>query len=447
MSIMENGQDKASALDLLDHCCQLVADTYGKPDSSEWTNSDFIRLCSILYKKTHVQISPNTLKRIFGKIKTDARYYPQKATRDALAQYVGFADWDKFTLAQSRQPAAPLPHRAEIQPAPPRPVDVALQQSPIRKSWARRLVMTAFALIIVAVAAWRGFVLWQNEKPEVTLFCRNPEGDNPHSAVFVVRNFKDVAELADDYTIEFGDGEKTRLNGKDSVYSNYYEVPGHYLAILKKAGVPLDTVPVFLHTSGWTATANMMYDTTRVYPIEAPGLFADGYNSISAAQIARAGVDTNRTFFVDFINTHHTGIDGDNFELLIDVKASPPRPDVRCSQVRVTVFGDSSNHMVDMMKPGCAHWSKLQFSELHKDGRSEGPNFLGADLTTGGTVSMKVVNRRATLLINGRELYRNTYKKPLRHIYGLDIMFAGVGTIRSVRLKDLKTGKQFAGNF
>lgn len=447
MSIMENGQDKASSLDLLDHCCQLVADTYGKPDSSEWTNSDFIRLCSILYKKTHVQISPNTLKRIFGKIKTDARYYPQKATRDALAQYVGFADWDQFTLGQARQqPATPVRQPAP-QPVVYRPVDVPLQQLPVRKSPARKLIIAVSALIIITVAAWRGFVFWQNDQPEVTLFCKNPEGDNPHSAVFVVRNFKNVSDLTDDYTIEFGDGGKVRLNGKDSVYSNYYEVPGRCLAILKKAGVPLDTVPVFLHTNGWTATANMMYDTTRVYPIEAQGLFAGGYNSISAAQIARAGVDTSRTFFVDFINTHLTGIDGDNFELLIDVKASPARPGVRCSQVRVTVFGDSSNHMVDIMKPGCAHWSKLQFSELRKDGRSEGPNFLGADLTAGGTIGMKVVNRRATLLINGREVYKNTYEKALRHIYGLDIMFAGVGTIRSVRLKDLKTGKQFAGNF
>lgn len=447
MSIMENGQDKASSLDHLDHCCQLVADTYGKPDSSEWTNSDFIRLCSILYKKTHVQISPNTLKRIFGKIKTDARYYPQKATRDALAQYVGFADWDQFILTQSRQQPAPPVRQPNPQPAVLRPVDVPLQQLPVRKSLVRKLIMAIFVLIVIAVAVWQGFLFWQSDQPEVTLFCKNPEGDNPHSAVFVVRNFRNVSELADDYTIEFGDGEKVRLNGKDSVYSNYYEVPGRCLAILKKAGVPLDTVPVFLHTSGWTATANMMYDTTRVYPIEAPGLFTGGYNSISAAQIARAGVDTNRTFFVDFINTHLTGIDGDNFELLIDVKASPARPGVRCSQVRVTVFGDSSNHMVDIMKPGCAHWSKLQFSELRKDGRSEGPNFLGADLTAGGTIGMKVVNRRATLLINDREVYKNTYKNALRHIYGLDIMFAGVGTIRSVRLKDLKTGKEFAGNF
>lgn len=447
MSIMENGQDKASTLDLLDHCCQLVADTYGKPDSQEWTNSDFIRLSHILYKKTQVQISPNTLKRIFGKIKTDARYYPQRATRDALAQYVGFPDWDKFIHAQSTQQPMRLPQRPDTQPVILPPVDQPLPRLHAGKSKAHKILPTIFALILIAVGAWLGFLFWQDKEAAITLFCKNPEGDNPHSAVFVLRNFGSVSRLTNEYTIEYGDADKTQLNAKDSVYSHYYEVPGRYFAVLKKAGIALDTVPVFLHTSGWTATANMMYDTTRVYPIEAPNLFVKGYNSISAREIARAGVDTNRTFFVNFINTHLTGIDGDNFELLVDVKASPPRPGVRCSQVQLTVYGDSSSHMVDIMKPGCVHWSKLQFSELYRDGRSEGPNFLGADLTAGGTIAMKVVNRRATLLINDRVVYKNTYKKALRHIYGLDIMFAGIGTVRSVRLKDLKTGKRFAGNF
>lgn len=445
MSIMENGQDKASTLDLLDHCCQLVADTYGKPDSSEWTNSDFVRLSSILYKKTHVQISPNTLKRIFGKIKTDARYYPQKATRDALAQYVGFADWDKFIDTPSRHPVR-LVH-PDTPPVLLPPADIPVPQLSVRRSRLKSFLLAALALMVIGIAGWRGLLFWQGKETAVTLFCKNPEGGNPHSAVFVLRGFGHVSRLTNDYSIEFGDNDKVQLNGRDSVYSHYYEVPGRYFAVLKKAGAALDTVPVFLHTSGWTATANMMYDTTRVYPIETPGLFTKGYQSISAQEIARAGVDTNRTFFVNFINAHLTGIDGDNFELLVDVRTSLPRPGVRCSQVRLTIYGDSSNHMVDIMKPGCAHWSKLQFSELHKDGRSEGPDFLGADLTAGGTVKVKVVNRHATLLINGREVYKNNYHKALRQLYGLDIMFAGIGSIRSVQLKDLKTGKRFAGNF
>ncbi|MHA4739833.1 hypothetical protein [Dyadobacter sp. MSC1_007] len=445
MNIMENGQGKVSFLDHLDHCCQLVADTYGKSDSAEWTNSDFIKLSSILYKKTHVQISPNTLKRIFGKIKTDARYYPQRATRDALVRYVGYSDWDTFTSKQLA-PQPMQPHGlSDIQPTKPTyEPEIARQH---RRFPARWMILSAVGLVAALLLLWRGVQFWRKEGAPVSLLCTNPEGDNPHSAVFVLRGFGNLSDLADGYEIDFGDGDELPLSGKDSVYSHYYETPGRFFAKLKKHEITIDTVPVFLHTNGWTATANMMHDTTRVYPIEGATLFENGRNSISVNEIARAGVDTNRTFFVDFVNTHLTGIDGDNFELFLDVKTSLPRPGVRCSQVRLTVYGDSSSHMVDIMKPGCVHWSKLQLSEINESGRSNGLDFLGADLVAGGTVQMKVVNRKATLFINGKEVYKNTYKKPLRHIYGLDIMFAGIGTVRSVQLKDLKTGRQFSGNF
>ncbi len=90
--VTDKGQEQTWSYYYLERCCQRVAETYGREEWSEWTNGDYILLSRILFRKTRVQISPNTLKRIFGKIKTDARYYPQKATRDALAAYAGFGD-------------------------------------------------------------------------------------------------------------------------------------------------------------------------------------------------------------------------------------------------------------------------------------------------------------------------------------------------------------------
>lgn len=152
-------------------------------------------------------------------------------------------------------------------------------------------------------------------------------------------------------------------------------------------------------------------------------------------------------FFVDFINTQLTDIDADNFELFIKLNTSAPRAGVRCSQVRVTVFGESSKHVFDVMKPGCTHWTNLQFSEVTKPGELNQLNFLGVDLHTGGTVTLKVVDKHVRLFINAKEVFETNYKKPLKQVYGLGISFSGIGAIDSVMLKDLKTGKSFAGNF
>jgi hypothetical protein len=245
----------------------------------------------------------------------------------------------------------------------------------------------------------------------------------------------------------YGDGKHEHTNSSDSLYTHYYERPGRYYAMLQQDGVTIDTSTVYLRTTGWTVTASMMHDSSRVYPIEVRDLFADGRRSVSAFEAQQAGIDTNRTFFMDFINSHPTDIDGDNFELTARVKSSPDRAGVRCSQAGITVWGESAQHVVDVMKPGCTHWIHLQNADVQKSGQRDDLSFLGADFRTGGTLTLRVVNKQAVIFINNRRVYETQYTKPLRRIYGVKIRFAGIGTIDSFSLRDLKTGTLFDGSF
>lgn len=440
---MKNEQAGSSAFDRLDHCCRLVSEIFGKPDIASWTNGDYVQLGYILYKKTRVQISPSTLKRIFGKIKTDERYFPQKATRDALAQYAGFKNWEHFTdipllPAVTEEKPAPLPvHRIAAE----RPAVLHHAKKPGKVPWRRA------ALLALGIGGYLLYYFFFRtvEKAVVTLECSNAVGKNPHSAAFIVRGLP--ASFDDHYAIEFGDSRKKSIAAGDSLVSHYYEVPGRYLAILKRDGVPLDTVSVYLKTDAWTATAEMMFDTTRVYPINTAGLFSNGKNGVDAWEVSRAGVDTNRTFFVKFLNTQETNIDGDNFDLLVRLKTSADRAGVRCSQVRVIVFGEEAKHMIDVMKPGCEHWTDMQFSEISKQGEFNNMDFLGVDLHTGGSIALNVHEQTARLSINSRQVFESAYQKPLKKVYGLGITFSGIGEIQSVTMKDSKTGAAFAGNF
>jgi hypothetical protein len=446
---MENGQARVSPLEHLDYCCILVSEMYGKPDIGAWTNGDFIRLGYILYKKTNVQISPNTLKRIFGKIKTDVRYYPQKATRDALARYLGYSNWEMFTvvavplLPVSEKSPAPLPPAGNILTGEPKVINVNAKSKAGLSYFGRGIMVVLFVAACILIYS----ILFPESVPNARLICQNPVGENPHSAAFVIQGMPSVTGPDNHYTIEFGDGKKISLTGGDSLYSHYYEVPGRYSAVLMKNGIPLDTASVYLKTNGWSATAKMMYDTNRVYPIEIRDLLTSGKKSVSVQEVYEAGVDTNRTFFVEFVNTQVTGISGDNFDLFIKLNTSASRPGIRCSQVRVTVFGETSRHFVDAMKPGCTHWTDLQFSEITKRGELNQLNFLGVDLHQGGTLEIKVDRQHARYYINSKLVFETDYKKPLKQIYGLGITFSGIGAIHSLTLKDRKTGKLFEGNF
>lgn len=448
--ITQNGQlAKAEIFALLDISCRRVSETYGKPDSDTWTNSDYVSLSHILFKQTRVRISPNTLKRIFGKIKTNSRYYPQKATRDVLAVYLGHPDWDHFVKVQEWTarnterisdefiPEDNLPHLS----TPSNPPTLSSQENRER-SWRPLLVGGAILLAFVIL-----LVQQRSLNSELAqLVCRNSLGENPHSAVFQLK-YPTFMAKSGTYSILFGDGKRERLNSNDSLATHYYERPGRYFAILQRDGVNIDTSTVYLQTKGWTVTANMMHDSSRVYPIDVEHLFTNGRRSVSAYEAARAGIDTNRTFFMEFINSHPMAINGDNFELTTRVRSSPDRAGVRCSQVGITVWGKSSQHMFEVMRPGCAHWILIQNSDVQKSGQRDDLSFMGADLRLGGTLTLKVIDKKAAILINNRQVYKTSYTQPLNQIYGVKIRFAGVGTVDFFSLKDLKTGAIFDGSF
>ncbi|WP_338876334.1 hypothetical protein WBJ53_11865 [Spirosoma sp. SC4-14] len=448
--IAENGQhEKADVFDYLEVCCQRVSETFGKPDRDKWTNGDYVNLSNILFKKTRVRISPNTLKRIFGKIKTDSRYYPQKATRDALAIYLDHPNWDHFVQIQEWAERASELKSPEVSSGLLSDVGVP-QAGKASPSTAWKTLWPALLLAGLVLLAGLFFFLIRpttGRHEAVSFVCRNPLGENPHSAVFELRHNQSAAAESPSYIIQYGDGKRERTNTTDSVYTHYYERPGRYFAVLQRDGLDVDSAMVYVQTKGWTVTANMMHDTSRVYPIDIKNLFADERRTVSALEAAHAGIDTNRTFFMEFINSQPTEIDGDNFELTMRVTTSQDRAGVRCSQVGLTVWGESSQHLFDVMKPGCVHWIDLQTSDVHKNGHRDDLSFLGADLRSGGMLKLNVADQKARIFIDNKKVYETQYTKPLRRIYGVKIRFSGIGTIHSFTLKDLRTNKSFSGNF
>ena len=424
----------------LEICCRYVGEKYGKPLISTWTNGDYIRLSSILSHKTNVQISPSTLKRIFGKLKTTERYYPQKATRDALADFAGFTDWETFVQKHPR----PVKQQEKKEERP-----VLSEQKTIRRkrNWLPALVLlTGIAVIVI----------WQFNKKEaptvvntrgINLICNNPEGENPHSATFKIQLPENFSGDAANFKIDFGDGRRERKITPGLLVTHYYEIPGRHYAVLKYNDFPLDTIPIYLKTNRWTVTAAMQHDTTRVYPVNNSNIFKNGKIRVDADELFRAGIDTNRTFFVHFANLKPLNINGDNFELLADLTTSQLRPGVRCSQVTVDIYGEKSKHSMMLIKPGCVSWAYLQFSENIIGGETDDLSSMGADLSGGGIVKLQVIDKKVKLLVNKKLLYETSYNFPLKKVYGVKITFSGIGTLNDLVLKDLGTGEIFQEGF
>ncbi|MEJ8844892.1 hypothetical protein WG954_21035 [Lacibacter sp. H375] len=423
----------------LDLCCRMAAEKIGKASFESWTNGDYLRLSGQLFRQTNVQISPSTLKRIFGKLKTTDRYYPQKATRDALVQYSGYSDWDAF-LAKHPKPVA----TKEEEPVAEATKNISA--NPVSKQ--RRNIYIIIALLLIAVIIF--WVLQKNKSvqsvtsADVDLLCSKPEGEAPHSTTFTIKLANSFKGDKDNFTIDFGDGRREKEIDEGLTISHFYEIPGRYYALLKYDGIPVDSVSVYLKTNGWTATAQIQFDTAKVYPVNINRYTKTGKLEVMAEEVSAAGVDTSKAFFVHFVNTKPLPVDADNFELNLWLSTSLPRPGIRCSQADITVYGEQSSHFARFIKPGCVSWSLLNFSEIHHEGEREDLSFLGVDLTAGGRIKLKVVNKKATLSINDKIVHETTYRFPLKKFYGMRITFGGIGVINGFALKDLQTGNIYS---
>ncbi len=418
----------------LDLCCQKVAEKMGDGNISGWTNSDYIRLSRMLQRETKVHLSENTLKRIFGKVKTSERYHPQKATRDALAQFAGYRDWYEFellhpTVKENNQGENGIKNKSKG----PSPISG-------QKKW----YYATSILLIIGTFAYLSATYFRSEGIAVTnvkLVCVNPEGLSPHSAIFKLDIKGDLPDSLSNFTIDFMDQNLEKANFNNSLINHYYEIPGRYYPVLSYKGKPLDTGFVYLQTKGWTATITVPNDTTRVYPVSDQKLAQNKILETSAMDVLNAGVDTSRTFFVNFTNVRPTSISADNFEVSAFIKGSENRPGVRCSQADIVIYGETDKHHLGIIKPECVAWTYYKFSENIKDGEKSDLRALGHDLRQGSEVRLVVKNRSVKLLINSKVIFTTSYKGSIGKIMGIRIMLAGIGRIEKVMLKDLLTGE------
>jgi len=417
----------------LDSCCQKIAEQTGNQDIASWKNSDYVKLSGLLYRKTKVHLGENTLKRIFGKVKTSNRYYPQKATRDALAQFIDFRDWQEFERINSLT--------IEKVPAPrPQPLEVPIQPSTKAKH--------TLKVILLAIVLLLGTSLWVYLKSligdrDIQLLCLNPNGISPHSALFKLSVKNNAKIKRSEYLIDFADGKSVKKSFSADLVNHYYEAPGRYFPVLFHHQKPIDTGQVYLQTKGWDLIAAVEHDTTRVYPVNSTVLQNQKKVSVSTAALIQSGVDTTKTFFVSFANIKPTTISADNFELNVFIQTSPSRPGVRCSQTDLIVYGENNFHSINLIKPECVVWSNLKFSEKQLDGTKDDLRPQGQDLRSGKQVKLRIENQNAHLFVDNREIINTSYKIPIGKLMGVKIRFAGVGSFEDFQLNDLKTKESF----
>lgn len=421
---------KAKEFNILELCCLKIAAKLNRGNYTDWKNSDYIYLSAQLKKETKVYISENTLKRIFGKLATSEEYTPQKATRDALALYIGYRDWEEFVKVENTNRKA-YQHLPE-----PATVNSTANATPDTPSKSPKYMYGFIAAFVLLVSFF--VFTYKNSQEDISIDVQlmnlHPTGYSPHSAMFKLKNNSEEVFDLTDFRMDFDNWRSRYRKWHDSIITFYYEKPGVYYPKLYYKDKVIDTQRVVLNSAGWEVTCRMEHDTTRMYPIAQGGTDLFTPPSISLKDVHRAGVDTMRTFFTHFSNVQPFNQSADQLSIEAFIKTSPIRPGVRCSQVDLKLYGEESTHYFVLIKPECISWADYKFSENYKGGRNQNLESFGHDLREGKKVRLTIINKKVTIYVDDKPVFKTQYEKPIGQLLGIDFMFSGVGEIKDVKL-------------
>jgi hypothetical protein len=475
----------------LTRCCHLIEEKWQRGESKFWKNGDYQKLSELVSTTTRISISPDTLKRLFGKTKTYRSYNPQLETKNALAIFVGYEGWEDFKKRQpvltgeGRLPvsAAPLapglsPSGAEaVAVAPveveapvgtvavPLPGEVApvAAVSPGTRSRPSRYGPVAWvALGLVVLAGWYWLSAPREGRREVRveagratgkpLFrARSTRDTVPYTVMFEY----DISRLpADSVTIDygyehFGYHEAELLPRHKRLITYYYHFPGRYTVRLRAGGQVLDSIPVEVLSRGWMAAAYLK--NSRLEALD-PKVLRDGYRRqgrlyASPDRMLAAGLDTTLVDWTEFSNIRTFGLDGDNFTLETRFRNSPAEGGFACLESMLRVLGERNLFRLQFNQPGCARWATVQFGEIELDGKFNDLSPFSTPVSDWRVARLEVKRRRARVLLDGRLVYQAAYQQPVGAIRGIVYNFRGGGSVDYIRLYDARNDLVYADEF
>ncbi len=407
----------------------LIEQKFGRGSSANWKNRDFEDLNFEILKETKTNISAHTLKRIFGKIKTDEYYLPQKATILALKKFVN------YTKNEST-----LPEITTSEITSDEQITTDIQTSPPKKVQSLIYVATLAVLLLVI----SGYYFFKNNNEDsieraanITLI--STEGRIPKSAEFEYT----TPNNKDSFSICF-DGNFTPLpvaGGIRKRASYYYQYPGFFkVRMWKNDKIISDITPVFVPTNGWEAFGmyHQQKQMQHFYPINVAKYTRDSIFCPNKSEIHGLGMDTSRLVEVRVENYKPTGIKDDNFTLETTLKNSNTWAGSTCNSVFLVVTGRKESIKLHFTNPGCSYWVRFRLSEKRLDNKNDKLSDFVFNLADWQKLRIENRNKQITIFVNNIKRYSNSYEQSIGEIMGVTVIFQGNGYLRSYRLSDIR---------
>ncbi len=395
--------------------------------SGRWKQRDFSYLSEKIYGETGTLISVSTLKRIW---KRDFGGTPHPATLDALAGFLGFADWPEFRKSRDRS-AEGEPGDAIFPGGEP--------ESGIHAVSPRILLFTALAFVLVIVIS-------------IYIVSRSGSGVDYENVHFSSRKVVSAGvpnTVVFDYDVTGIDSDDIQIQQswdpkmRDTVppgkgqYTSVYYYPGFHKA---KLVIDQDVVKehdIHITTDGWLTLAR--YGLDDPVPLYIPGddVESDGRIHVSPASLAANKLDlSGNSFLVSYYNVRSFGdVQGDDFTIEARVKNDLNEGGLTCQYSELIVMCENGRMIIPLCLPGCVSNISLKLMDTWVHGRDNDLSSLGCDLSEWNDLRCEIAGKKARISVNESFAREVSYEESAGRVMGIHFLFFGCGSVDRVRLE------------
>ncbi|WP_026712747.1 hypothetical protein [Flavobacterium daejeonense] len=392
---------------------------FGRGDAENWKHNDFNDFSAVILEETKINISPNTLKRIFGKIPTDKYYLPQQATFDALISY---SEIDENELADETSNAATIPvtNKTKIKP----------KNSKIK--------LGIFALLLIALFAFAYIYFDKSgiDTNEIQLKLSSSEGLLPKTCYFDIK----LPNTNENLYIDFGDRSPLiNLQPKQKIISHTYYIPGVFDVSITNKVKKLSKSKVFVSTDNeWYMLG---FQRQRIIPDNYYAVQVqknqDSLFYISNNQLLKQGIDTIQPFFIRVCNYAPIKQNADNFIFEATFKKGVQYNAISCNGLVFKISGSQNYIRFNFVNPGCSSRITNIISEKTIKGTNHNLSPFVVDFQKWNTIKLINKDKKLRLFVNDSPIYETVYNNSLGDLRGLFVEFERNGLFKNCHLSSL----------
>ncbi len=404
-------------------CKQLIQQKEKWDHYDTWTHYNFQHLQKNIEKDSGVIINDLTLKRFFGRYTNKEDYKPHFSTKDAIALYLGFKNWDDFRKKNSSSVI-----RSSF----------LLNRRHTFLSNIKKIFWIGFSIALLIMIGWSILFVYNKYFYSIPEFEFRAESESYKGSSTVTFHY-DITEIkSDSVFIDFDIYPEidriTKLDKNKHELNRYYPISNNYSIRLFDKNRVYKTIKIAIESLNWLRQIAI----SEGDPIDLSGEYFGTDTSLSINETNLLAKNINAEDFnyqANFILIKSIPVSSLNFIYETRFKGfNTPDYLHYCEFIKTSIFCENGTISTNITDTTCNSRAFIRFGNRFELG--EVVNLKGLSVNIGQWNTLKLVSMKDSLAIwiNNKHQYTLHNNSDLGPIKGFQFLLNPMGEVDYVRL-------------